>query len=150
MDTLAPVGFAMQVCRLPVHGRCIQTCFRGRAPSFRTVPTVTRAHSDPRWRACFHSQTEEKRVVPNGSRRGDGKDGKAENTQPDEPGADAKEEDCEAQGPGAQGRGDDDETGCTLLPFPVSCTSFAARVVPSCLCCVPLLPHVLTSITRKA
>ena len=91
MDTLAPVGFAMQVCRLPVHGRCIQTCFRGRAPSFRTVPTVTRAHSDPRWRACFHSQTEEKRVVPNGSRRGDGKDGKAENTQPDEPGADAKD-----------------------------------------------------------
>jgi len=80
--------------------------------------------------------------VPNGSRRGDGKDGKAENIQPDEPGADAKEEDCEAQGPGAQGRGDDDETGCTLLPFSVSCTSFAARVVPSCLCCVPLLLSV--------
>ena len=96
-------------CRSVVRP-CTVVRFKHVFEGVRHVSPLCCAHNDPRSRACFHAQTEEKRGAK-ASPRGDGKDAKPEHTQPDKPGADAKEEDCEAEGPGAQGGGDDGEAG---------------------------------------
>ena len=130
LDTLAPVGFTMQVGGSGVQVGALQSCFPERAAcsplDHCAVHTITRARVDGRGRACFHNQTEERKVVPKASPRGDGKDGKPPPNPADKPGQDKKEADGEAEGPGEQMGGDDDEAGWGLLPFFGFCVSSCA------------------------